>query len=101
MFHIHSDNDLIRFYADLNGEFITSTMLVGECGELITAITDSFRNDRNSDNRKLRNRKDIISEIVDVFVTLNTYCTAHHITEDELNDDFCERIVPRYESARI
>lgn len=101
MFHIHSHDDLIKFYANLNGEFITSTMLIGECGELITAITDSFRNNSNSDNRKIRNREDIISEIVDVFITLNTYCTAHNITEDELNANFRERIVPRYENARI
>jgi deoxycytidylate deaminase len=49
---------------DYNGAISQKLVAAGECGELITAIMDSFRNDRECNNRE------IMGEVVDVMLQL-------------------------------
>lgn len=86
-----SKNKFVQYYAELGGPEGTERVLIGEMGELITALMDAHRSNKNERN--------VIEEIVDVIVCINTFCYSHGITSDSLIDDFQSRLVPRFLKA--
>ena len=64
LFDITLYPSIVSYLPILNGRDKQRIIQAGECGELITAIADSTRNDREENNR------DIVSEEVDVMLQL-------------------------------
>lgn len=89
----------IRKLIKKNGIEEQATVCMEECAELIQAISKHLRASRN-DRFSIIRSDDLIEEMADVLICIDTMKVAYNISDDELNSKIKykeKRISERYE----